>query len=126
VPGGTLYNFGYGNQPVDVLSRWRKPGDNTAYQKFSQNFNLSNSSTDATNSNIGYGDASYIRLRNASASWKFPKKWLDKIGFQSGRVFINGQNLLTFTNYKGLDPETQSSTTLPSLRVVSIGLQFGL
>ena len=40
------------------------------------------------------------------------------------RLYIEGQNLLTFTNYKGLDPENPGSITLPPLRLISIGLNM--
>lgn len=42
------------------------------------------------------------------------------------RMYLQGQNLMTITGYKGMDPETQSLTTLPPLRVVTAGIQFSL
>ncbi len=40
--------------------------------------------------------------------------------------FVQGQNLLTITNYVGLDPETQTSFSLPPLKIITIGIQVVL
>lgn len=114
--------FGY-NQPVTVLDRWQKPGNVKSMQRFSQNSSVLNTWVNASSSSQVYGDASYVRLRNASLSWQLPDSWKQNIHLQNGRLFIQGQNLLTITNYKGLDPETVSSTRLPILRVITVGLQ---
>jgi len=44
----------------------------------------------------------------------------------SGRIYVQSQNLFTTTKYDGLDPETQNSQSLPPLRMTSIGLQFSI
>jgi hypothetical protein len=72
-----------------------------------------------------FADVSYIRLKNLALSWSLPQKWIDKVHFRSVRFYLHGQNLLTITRYKGLDPETQSMTSLPPLRVWTLGLQAG-
>jgi len=111
------------NQPVYVLDRWQGPGDMAAIEKFSTN--VLPTAGDAGYSDGAYSDASYIRLKNASLSWRFPEGLLKKIQVKDLRVFVQGQNLLTFTNYKGLDPETMSSYSLPPLRVVTMGVHAG-
>ena len=50
-------------------------------------------------------DASYIRLRSVSLSYKFSEKICKKLGVETFKLFINGTNLLTFTKYPGWDPE---------------------
>ncbi|OBQ55294.1 SusC/RagA family TonB-linked outer membrane protein [Tamlana sp. s12] len=50
-------------------------------------------------------DGSYVRLKNLSLGYNFPTKVLDNIGVERLRLSVSGQNLLTFTNYSGLDPE---------------------
>jgi len=126
---GPNYSFGgydpgtYGNQPVWLLDRWQNTQTTATYQKFNSNSSIANSSGDAISSTAGFGDASYIRLKNASVSWSIPTKWIEKVKIKSAKIFILGQNLLTFTHYKGLDPESLSSTTLPPLRVISFGVQ---
>jgi hypothetical protein len=49
------------------------------------------------------------------------------MGLSSGRIYFQAQNLLTITNYKGLDPESagyQGSISLPPLTVMTFGMQF--
>ena len=56
------------------------------------------------------------------------------MGFKTARVFVSGQNLLTFTKYTGLDPDITGvniyergldAGQYPALRIYSAGLQFG-
>jgi TonB-dependent starch-binding outer membrane protein SusC len=131
-----LYNyipgfFGpyYGaNQPITVMDRWQKPGDVASVQKFSQNLNTLNAYSNARQSDQLYPDASYARLKNVSISWQLPKSWRQELHLQSARIFAQGQNLYTVTNYKGLDPETcfGESVHLPPLRVITFGVQLTL
>jgi TonB-linked SusC/RagA family outer membrane protein len=114
---------GTANQNVDVLDRWQKPGDHAHVQKFSS---LVNFSIDPTSSDAGITDASYIRLKNLSLSWNLPSTWLKTSHLTRARIFIQGQNLLTFTKYKGLDPESLSISSLPPLRVWTFGVQVTL
>lgn len=50
-------------------------------------------------------DGSYVRLKNVSIGYNLPKNFVSKLGIQNLRISVSGQNLLTFTNYSGLDPE---------------------
>jgi len=70
-------------------------------------------------------DASYLRLKNLSFSYLFPDKWLVKMRMQSGRVYMNAQNLLTLTRFSG-DPETQNYKVMPPLRTLTMGIQLTL
>jgi hypothetical protein len=55
-------------------------------------------------------DGSYIRLKNISLGYTFPKKLVRKLYLETLRVNINIQNLLTITKYDGYDPEVGIST----------------
>jgi hypothetical protein len=77
---------------------------------------------------------SYVRLRVIELGYTFKKEQLSTIGFTSARVYLSGQNLLTFTKYKGLDPDIVGPNIFergldngqfPSLRILAIGVQFG-
>lgn len=70
-------------------------------------------------------DASFIKLRNVSLSYSLPATLLKKLHAQNVRVYMQGQNLLTITSYKGFDPETRS-VSLPPLRTITAGIQFTL
>jgi len=117
--------IGY-NQPTSVLSRWQEPGDVTNIQRFNQNFSLYGSYLNARESDQAYSDASFIRLKNVSLSYQIPENWRRRVRLRNLRVYMQGQNLLTITGYKGFDPENQSATSLPPLRVLTAGIQITL
>jgi len=120
------FQSGLGNQPKWVLSRWQKTGNITDEQKYNSDYSLGEQFGAALFSDGAYRDASYIRLKNASLSWVLPHSWEQKMHLQNARLFLQGQNLFTLTHYKGMDPETLSTSSLPPLRVITAGIQVGL
>ena len=91
-------NFG-----TQVLRRWQNPGDITDIPRFRFGENINN------NISTRYiEDGSYLRLRNVTVGYTFPNTLINKSGngvIKKMRIYVQGQNLLTFTNYTGLDPE---------------------
>ena len=82
-------------------------------------------------------DGSYLRLKNMVFGYTLPTTLSDKIRLSSLRVFVSGQNLLTFTDYSGLDPEVNTFSgdnvalgtdflTYPQARTVTFGVNIGL
>lgn len=119
------FTRGTSNQPISILNRWRSVGDQAIIKKFSSQTNESNTLS-AYGSNMGYTDASFARLKNVSFSWKISPKFIKQFGIQSARIFANGQNLLTITRYKGLNPERPVSVAaLPPMRVFVMGANIG-
>jgi len=113
------------NQPTSVLDRWRRPGDRTSIQRFSQSFFPGALDFVIFNGSDGViTDASFIRLKNLALSYQFPIRWLKPAALQNGRLYIQCQNLLTITKYRGMDPETGGALSLPPLRTISGGLQI--
>ncbi len=55
-------------------------------------------------------DGSYVRLKNITFGYTFPKKMIGKWGLENLRLYANIQNLLTITGYDGYDPEIGAST----------------
>ena len=55
-------------------------------------------------------DGSYLRLKNISLGYTFPKKWISKLNLENLRIYANIQNLWTITKYEGYDPEVGAST----------------
>ena len=53
-------------------------------------------------------DGTYVRLKTVNLGYKFNSNRLKQMGISSFRLYVSGQNLLTFTNYSGLDPEVSS------------------
>ena len=112
------------NQPVYILNRWRQPGEKAPYQQYSQNFtSLASSATNnISRSDAILTDASYVRIKNVALSYNVPAGWIKKKAV-SWKLFLHMQNLFTITKYKGHDPESQSLSSLPPLRMVTVGTQ---
>jgi len=55
-------------------------------------------------------NGSYIRLKNITLGYTFPKRMIKKFGLENVRIYTNIQNLLTITGYDGYDPEVGAST----------------
>jgi TonB-linked SusC/RagA family outer membrane protein len=123
---GSFGSYGGVNQPVNVLRRWQKPGDVSTIERFSQNSSLLNSFENAEQSDMVYGNGSYVRLRNVSLTWTLPEGWQKTMHLHNTSFFVHAQNLLLMTKYRGLDPETESAAVLPPLRVVAVGLNASL
>ena len=115
----------FSNQPVHVLNRWQKPGDLTDIPRFTQTGLVRAANSNIRSSNHIFTDASFIRLQNISLSYQVPTNWIHKYGLENLRVYVQGQNLLTFTGYRGWDPESQS-LSLPPLRMITAGLSVTL
>jgi TonB-linked SusC/RagA family outer membrane protein len=112
------------NQPALVMARWRNPGDQPTIQRFTQSYISGGAEfSNASLADNGISDASFIRLKNVSLSWNIPDALASKIKMRHARVYALGQNLVTFTRYIGLDPETQNSRVLPPLRTITFGLE---
>lgn len=126
------YSFGtsypgvrFRNQPTFVLNRWRKPGDLTSTQRFTSGSNYTLAWTDQTLSDAGVSDASFIRLKNVSISYQLPASLLRHIHLENVRLYLQGQNLITITKFKGLDPETGNGV-LPPIKLLTLGMQVEL
>ncbi len=102
--GGDIYNLtavqlynGDSNGLKDVLNSWRP--DNTGSdipRAVASRRELSSRFVES---------GSYVRLKNVALGYMLPASTLQKVGISSVRLSVSAQNLLTFTNYSGLDPE---------------------
>jgi TonB-linked SusC/RagA family outer membrane protein len=92
--------YDYSNQSTAVLSRWRNPGDVTdmprAIYRAGYNWLASDRYVE---------DASFARLRSVTFSYLFGKNLVKKLRLQDLSCYITADNIITFTNYKGQDPE---------------------
>lgn len=117
----------YYNQPKIVLNRWQKNGDVSNIQEFTTSYNGGYFAAQNLNlSEAIYSDASYIRLKNISLSFNFRDKWMKKLGMETGRIYLQAQNIFTITRYTGTDPETQNFYILPPLKTIVAGIQLTL
>jgi len=120
------------NVTISYLDRWQEIGDITNIGKLSTK-NAADPNGNLTSSDYVISDASFIRLKNVSLSYTLPLRWQHKAHLQNARIYLQGQNLFTITNYKGLDPETASKIggnngvlRLPTLRMLTAGVQITL
>jgi TonB-linked SusC/RagA family outer membrane protein len=114
----------FSNQPVSVLNHYPAGNDAATTQQYTAGANGDawTAQDYYTQSNAVVTDASYVRLKSLSLAYTIPTSWSKTF---SGKVYLQGQNLLTFTKYDGVDPETQSIYYLPPLRQITLGLQLG-
>ncbi|MEC4114967.1 SusC/RagA family TonB-linked outer membrane protein [Myroides pelagicus] len=111
------------NQPIEVLNSWSPTNPNSQYGYFTTGNDpiMSNSLALFKSSNMTIGDASYIRLKNVALSYTLR---IPKAKIESLRLYFQGQNLWTITNYYGLDPEFVITGYLPPLKTYAFGAQL--
>ena len=135
--GGDILNYtlmdlgllsGRKNSTRDALNRWTPTNTDTDIPaaSLSRGFVVSDRFIE---------DASYVRLKNISIGYSLNAAFLNKIKIHSLRFYVSGQNLLTLTNYKGVDPEVsyyEGNTSLgldygsyPNTKSLTIGLNVG-
>ncbi len=130
------------NATTEILNRWRKPGDVAALPRAGQSTG-SNGNIRPSDFYIENGD--YMRVRNLTIGYNIPQKFINSIGngkvFNSLRIYISSENLLTITKYKGYDPEVSTQNSgggdayifrrgidvgqLPQPRIFMGGIQVG-
>ncbi|RIJ45658.1 SusC/RagA family TonB-linked outer membrane protein [Maribellus luteus] len=93
------------NFRTDGFDRWQQPGDDAKYPRLTLDGNNWGASEQWFNTSMWIYDASYIRLKNLSFAYDIPSKFLSKFKLSSARISLTGTNLLTFTNFPGIDPE---------------------
>ena len=125
LPPGFGPPFAVGNVATELLGRWREVGDNTDIQRYTQSFGNLTSYNRAKGSDVAYNnDASFIRLKTLTLAYQLPHKSLSGTGMEMCKIYLHSQNLLTFTKYSGLDPQFPGGNVLPSLRMLTLGIQI--
>ena len=107
------------NQSTNMLNMWMKPGDVTSVPAANVVRQIDTQFLE---------NASFVRLKFLQLSYTFPEKWMKATRiFKGAKVFFTGRNLLTFTSYKGYDPEVDSVLSIgnyPNTRQYSFGAQL--
>jgi TonB-linked SusC/RagA family outer membrane protein len=142
VHGNDVYNGGgkfmsangdfFDNQTRDQLDRWQNPGDITDVPQarlFGAN---------GTGESSRYiSDGSYVRLKTLTLGYTLPQSIISKASLTKVRVYVSGQNLLTFTDYKMWDPEVNSDSfesnvtqgtdfySAPQPKTITFGINIG-
>lgn len=106
----------------DLLREWREPGDVTDIPSSFNDFQPTTTRF--------VEDGKYVRLRNITVSYTPSVLLTGKYKVSSLRFFVQGQNLITWSNFKGYDPEIASGVLLgaqyPALKAVTVGINVGL
>ncbi len=83
---------------------------------------LSTGTNNWLDSSFWMKSAAYLRIKNVQLSYSFPTKWMNKIGLAGASVYVNAQNLFTFTNFwDGYDPEVGYGGSSDNFDTVSLG-----
>jgi len=115
------------------ISPWTTTNTNTSDPRLGLNSEQGIDFNNRYSSDRWLENASYVRLRNIEIGYNLPATFLSRLHTNNARLFISGQNLLTITKYRGLDPDVTSASILergidagswPASRVYSIGLNF--
>ncbi|MBQ7441119.1 MAG: TonB-dependent receptor, partial [Prevotella sp.] len=85
----------------------------------------SNNSNMTSSQNYKYQKTSFTKVKNITLGYTFPKPWINKIGLQHLRLYVNVINPFVFTNYDGFDPEW-ASASLTNGGPSSVTYQFGV
>lgn len=108
------------NQSRRILyDGWKKPGDVTDIPRYGITPQMDSRFLE---------DASFLRLKNVMLSYSLPSKLLEKSKFfSSARIYIQAQNLFTFTAFTGIDPEASGNVyqaQYPMSRQYSMGIDL--
>ncbi len=109
---------GINNATTDALNRWSPTNTNTDVPK-------AQAGRTRRVSTRWIQDGSYIRMKNVSLGYNVPKSALEKLKITKLRVYVSAQNVLTFTKYKGFDPEVNYSSDGNTNSNRNLGLDYG-
>jgi TonB-linked SusC/RagA family outer membrane protein len=122
-----FYQYTTSGYSRNGLRAWTQPGDITDFPRIDE------ATQSQTTRFLEKGD--FVRLRNVMLSYNLPKNLTDRLRIQGLRVFVQGQNLATWHNFQGWDPEVSTVVSdfsnssvagaqYPSLRIVNVGLNL--
>jgi hypothetical protein len=132
VRGNKIYNndrtnvenpaYFFDNMSAALLTEWRKPGDITQIPSPNATFR------ESTTHFVEKGD--FLRLRNVMLSYALPASLIGRAKLSAVRLYVQGQNLATWTQFQGFDPEIStgslSGAQYPALRTITFGVSLGL
>ncbi|MBO0932005.1 TonB-dependent receptor [Fibrella aquatilis] len=121
-----------GNRSVEALNYWTASNPNPSVAN-----PLSNRSANQFFSTRYVEKGDYLRLKNVSVGYRLPVSAISRLGLSQARLYVTAQNLLTFTAYKGYDPEVGNydggkvlfrgvdGGNYPQPRTLIVGVQIG-
>lgn len=125
----TDYSFGSNGegQGFDyLLGRWTpERGVEATYPRLTLGADPTNTPA-YTTSSYWTKPGKYMRIRHVDIGYTLPREWTNRARIATLRVFLNAQNLFTFTPFDRLDPEVNGSMSYPAQRIISFGLHLKL
>lgn len=108
----------------DVLDAWEEPGDMTEVPRLYSEASFAGGPPNWNFSSSQLEDGSYIRLKNLTLGYELPPDLMTAIGLDTATIFVQGENLLTWTAFSGRDPEViaQDQNYYPQSRTLTGGL----
>ena len=110
-------------QSPDLANRWQQPGDITNVPKLLN----ANNDFSARSTRFLY-DNDYVRLKAITLGYNLPVSSIEKLSMSKFRLYLRGDNLLTWQSHEGVDPEQSLAGTTDSrsslLKTVSLGLNI--
>jgi hypothetical protein len=131
VSGNKIYNFmkyhndfffDQFNKSTNILNAWTPENSSSMVPALS----TKDANNELRPSTYFIEDGAYLRLKNVQLGYSLPQALAQKIHAAKMRVFVQGQNLATFTKYKGLDPEVGMQNYSSDNRNLDMGVDRGL
>ncbi len=113
------------------LNRWTPDNQDTRIPRVAAGVRYNNSLFVGPSLSYHVNDASYVRMKHIELGYVLPADWIKKAGFSNVRLYVSGQNLLTFTNFvEGFDPEDKLAfndvnDSYPQAKTISVGINLG-
>ena len=115
--------YNNGNMYEHQRNRWTPENPSVNNPRFTTK--AAGSSNNSLSSTYWQRDASYLRLKNVELPYNLPTKVVRSIGLEELRIFLNGQNLLTFDKLDVIDPEAYGNgVAYPLQRSFSAGINI--
>lgn len=100
------YHYNYGmTMYTHQLDYWTPANPNAYYPRLANNGTMSNTNNFRRGSDMYLYNGAYARLKNVQIGYSLPKSLLEDLKIQSLRIYVSGQNLLTLSKVKFVDPE---------------------
>lgn len=99
--GSQRQDLRYTNRTDEILDRWTEEGSSNSVPRYT----WSDVNNNYRVSDLYIENGSYLRLKNIQIGYSLPRRVLNLINISAWRFYVSAENLLTYTKYKGADPE---------------------
>lgn len=114
--GSQRQDLRYTNRTTKILDRWTGEGTSNLIPRYT----WSDINNNYRVSDLYIEDGSYLRIKNVQLGYNMPRRFLNMAKISLWRIYVSAENLFTFTNYTGADPEIGAMSTF------DIGIDRGI